>query len=471
MLKEIRVHFGCSGAAASLGVFALIAVTASAGPSVFPTGTTIYDPDKAWNGYTIHDIPAENGSVLVDMNGNVVRRWPEMLGFPPRILPGGHVMGGLVSRPPHQENNVLAQFDWDGNEVWRFEELEQVETANGDTVWSARQHHDWQREGNPVGYFAPGAEPATDRGRTLVLTHRNVVVSDISDKRLEDDYIVELSWDGEILWEWLASDHVDEFGFSEDARNAIYRSAAYNAARDSIDWLHINSASWVGPNHWYDDGDERFHPDNVIISSRDASFVAIISRSGDIVWRIGPDYRATPEQSAIGQIIGQHHPHIIPEGLPGAGNLLVFDNGGRSVYGPGNPLAPTGVETVSRIFSRVLEINPVTLEVVWQYKMEEGPTEDFRFFSWYVSSAQRLPNGNTMINEGAHGRIFEVTAEKEIVWEYVNPFSAKEPDPRGVTSRIYRAYRVPYDWVPQLDRPDERPVVPPPNNDFRIEPE
>jgi hypothetical protein len=76
-----------------------------------------------------------------------------------------------------------------------------------------------------------------------------------------------------------------------------------------------------------------------------------------------------------------------------------------------------------------------------------------------------------MINEGAHGRIFEITADKEIVWEYVNPFAAKEPAPLGTTSRIYRAYRVPYDWVPQLDRPRERRVVPPPNNQFRIEPE
>jgi hypothetical protein len=209
----------------------------------------------------------------------------------------------------------------------------------------------------------------------------------------------------------------------------------------------------------------------VIISSREANFVAIIARSGDVVWQIGPDYRDTPEQREIGQIIGQHHPHIIPVGLPGAGNLLVFDNGGRAGYGAGNPIAPKGVQAVSRIYSRVLEIDPVTLEVVWQYMVEEGPTEEFNFFSWYVSSAQRLPNGNTMINEGSHGRIFEVTAEKEIVWEYVNPFAAKEPDPRGVTSRIYRAYRVPYDWVPQLDRPRERRVVPPPNGEFRIAPE
>jgi Arylsulfotransferase (ASST) len=456
-----------------VAVCALIAsgVTSSshAGPRVFATGTTTYDPDKAWNGYTIHDTPGERGAVLIDMNGNAVKRWPEMLGFPPRILPGGYVMGGIVTRAPHQENVALVQLDWDGNEIWRFDRNEQVQTRDGETVWAARQHHDWQREGNPVGYYAPGAVPATDRGRTLILAHKNVTKPEISDKRLEDDYLVEVSWDGDVLWEWLASDHVEEFGFSEDARNAIYRSGSYDKARGSVDWLHINSASYVGPNHWYDEGDERFAPDNIIISSREASFVAIIARTGGIVWRLGPDYRATQAEREIGQIIGQHHPHIIPKGLPGAGNLLVFDNGGRSGYGVGNPNAPNGVGIVSRFNSRVLEINPVTLEIVWKYSPYVG-TEVFRFFSWYVSSAQRLPNGNTMINEGADGRIFEVTTDGEIVWEYVNPYPAEDPGV-GVTSRIYRAYRVPYDWVPQLEHPVERRVVPPDNTALRIEPQ
>jgi len=440
-----------------------------AAPSVFPTGTTIYKPEKAWNGYTLHDTPNDGGAVLIDMNGNAVRKWPEMIGFPARILPGGYIMGGVQSRLPHQENVALVEYDWDGNEVWRFDHLEQVELKSGETVWAARQHHDWQREGNPVGYYAPGMESTPRSGRTLVLAHKNLVKSAISDKRLEDDYLLELDWDGKVLWDWSASEHVDELGFSEDARNAIHRSAAYRPDRDSIDWLHVNAAAYVGPNHWYDEGDTRFNPDNVIVSSREASFIAIIARTGNVVWRIGPDYRASPGERAIGQIIGQHHPHIIPKGLPGAGNLLVFDNGGRSGYGEGNPNRPNGTEIVSRFNSRVLEINPVTLAIVWQYSIM-SPTEDFRFFSWYVSSAQRLPNGNTMINEGAYGRIFEITTDGEIVWEYVNPYPAEEPVV-GVTSRIYRAYRIPYDWIPQLERPTERPVVPPSNAEFRIEPQ
>ena len=455
---------------AAISIFGLVLVlvpaTFRAAPSVYPTGTTIYDPGRAWNGYTIFRTPNNQGDVLIDMNGQELRRWPEASSQPARILPGGHVVGGAGARTPHQEFIALVQSDWDGNEVWRFDKTEQVETVDGRTVWAARQHHDWQREGSPVGYYAPGAEPLVTSGRTLILAHKNVTVPEISDKRLEDDYILEVSWDGTKLWEWLASDHVDELGFSEDARNAIHRSVEWNEARQSADWLHINSMSYVGPNRWYDEGDERFHPDNVIFSSRAANIVAIIARTGEIVWRMGPDYRVSEPLSKIGQIIGQHHPHLIPKGLPGAGNLMVFDNGGSAGYGPSNPTAPNGRNIVTRHSSRVLEINPVTFEKIWEYSVPGNRA--FLFFSRNVSSAQRLPNGNTLITEGADGRLIEVTAANEIVWEYVLPYFNTGANPVPST---YRAYRVPYDWIPQLAQPRERAVVPPNLSDFHIEPE
>ena len=438
-----------------------------AAPSVYPTGTTIYDPEKAWNGYTLHDTPDEQGAVLVDMNGAVVKHWTgiDAVPSPFRLLPGGYVMGGKTPRRPHQEATSLVQVDWNDRVVWEYNRLEQVDTEDGDTVWAARLHHDWQREGSPVGYYAPGAPPRVDNGRTLILAHKNVFKPEITDKRLEDDYIIEVAWDGTIEWEWLASDHVNEFGFSDAARNALHRSVPWNEDRESADWLHINSAAYLGPNRWYDEGDQRFHPDNIIWSSRQANIIAIIDRTGTIVWRMGPDYRANPPLAELGQIVGQHHPHLIPEGLPGAGNLLVFDNGGEAGYGIPNPSAPTGNNTVRRISSRVLEINPVTFEKIWEYTL--SGTERHRFFSHYVSNTQRLPNGNTLINEGADGRIFEVTSDKEIVWEYVNPFFGNDPE----TNRVYRAYRMPYEWIPQLARPIERPVVPPDLRDFRIPPQ
>ncbi|MDA1370949.1 MAG: aryl-sulfate sulfotransferase [Proteobacteria bacterium] len=463
----------------ALAVFPFVAMVladlANSFPSVFPTGTTIYYPDKTWNGFTIHDAPDGFGAVLIDMNGNVVKQWTEIAAVPGpfRILPGGYVMGGDVPRLPYQEAIALLQLDWDGNEVWRYDQMEQVKTQEteneagekegGETVWSSRQHHDWQREGNPVGYYAPGMEPQIASGRTLVLAHKNVTIPEISPRQLEDDYIYELNWEGEVIWEWLASDHVDELGFSEEARNAIHRSVNWNEARQSADWLHINSLSYLGENQWYDDGDERFHPENVMFSAREANIIGIINREGNVVWRIGPDYTDTKELAELGQIIGQHNPHLIPKGLPGEGNLLVFDNGGSAGYGFANPAAPNGVASVRRDSSRVIEFNPVTFEVIWEYSV--GATEKFTFFSHYVSNAQRLPNGNTLVNEGADGRIFELTAEKEIVWEYMSPFLGTRNFP---TRRIFRAYRVPYDWVPQLAPPTETEVIPPDNATFRV---
>jgi hypothetical protein len=93
---------------------------------------------------------------------------------------------------------------------------------------------------------------------------------------------------------------------------------------------------------------------------------------------------------------------------------MVFDNGGSSGYGFATPIAPDGVGAFARATSRVLEINPVTLELVWSYT---NP----RFFSTNISGAQRLPNGNTLITAGAGGRVFEVTKEGAIVWEYMYP--------------------------------------------------
>ena len=443
-------------------------------PSVFPTGTTIFDPEKTWGGFTIYDAPAPHGATLIDMNGNIIRQWKELTNVPSpfRILPGGHVMGGDKPRRPHQEAIALVQLDWNGNEVWRYDRLEQVvlgdsEQGDGDIVlekvWSSRIHHDWQREGNPIGYYSPGMESRIDGGKTLVLAHKNLSVPEISPKQLEDDYIYELNWEGDIVWDWLASDHVDELGFSEDARNAIHRSVEFNDDRNSADWLHINSAAYLGPNQWYEDGDLRFHPDNIMISSRTANIIAIISRNGDIIWRLGPDYEQIPAQAKIGQIIGQHNPHLIPKGLPGEGNLLVFDNGGQGGFGFANPARPNGTNAMTRDSSRVLEINPITLEVVWEYTLEG--TERYQFYSAYVSNAQRLPNGNTLVNEGMDGRIFELTSEDEIVWEYVNPFLSEDDTP---SRRIYRAYRVPYAWIPQVDQPEERAVIPPDLESFRV---
>lgn len=441
--------------------------------TVYPTGATVYNPAKAWSGYTVFQA-GDEGVVLIDMSGKEVHLWQGLIGFPAKILPGGYVLGSTGRRDPKfgiQDNVDLVQVDWDGNVVWKYNSYEHIEDPGYEPLWYARQHHDYQREGNPVGYYAPGLEPSANSGKTLILAHKNLHNPQISDKQLLDDTIIEVDWEGKIIWEWAASDHFDELGFDEAARNVLFRDPNTRSFGDLGggvgDWLHINSASYVGPNKFYDQGDERFHPDNIIWDAREANIIAITDkRTGAIVWRLGPDY-SLPEVQHIGWIIGQHHAHIIPKGLPGEGNLLVFDNGGWGGYGLPNPSSPFGQKNALRDHSRVLEINPVTLEIEWQYTSAEAgfsvPTDSYKFYSPYISSAQRLPNGNTLITEGSNGRLFEVTAAHELVWEYISPYTD-----RRNTNMVYRSYRVPYAWVPQLAKPQETAIEPIDVSTFRV---
>ncbi len=439
-------------------------------PTIYPTGATVYLPDKAWSGYTIYQA-ADTGALLIDMNGREVRLWKGLRGFPNKLLPGGFVLGSTAERDPRygfQDEANLVQVDWDGNIVWQFDRYEWIEDPGHPAQWMARAHHDYQREGNPVGYYAPGQEPQTGSGHTIILVHKNVTNPDISDKELLDDAIIEVDWEGNIVWEWTCSDHFHELGFDEPAKSALYRDPNTRFfGTNAGDWMHINSVSVLGPNKFYDAGDERFHSDNLIWDARETNIIAIIDKkSGEIVWKLGPDYSGD-DVKHIGWIIGQHHAHLIPKGLPGEGNLLIFDNGGWAGYGSPNPNSADGLKNARRDHSRILEINPVTLEIEWQYTPAEAgfqaPLDSYRFYSPYISSAQRLPNGNTLITEGAGGRLFEVTRDHELVWEYISPYNNKRN-----SNMVYRAYRVPYDWVPQLERPAEAAIPPVDVADFRL---
>ena len=444
-------------------------------PTVYPTGTTINNPDKCWNGYTLYQStlnqPVSHGAILMDMNGNLVNHWRGLDGFPQKMLPGGSVFGstGVRNRKyGFQDMLDLVQVDWDGNITWNYYKYERIKDGRQKPRWMLRQHHDFQREGNPVGYYVPGMEPKVDSGNTLILCHKNLIEPKISDKLLLDDTIIEVSWDGKITWEWICSQHFEEMGFDEEAKNALYRNPnTWMTGETGGDWTHMNSMSTLGPNKWYDGGDERFHPDNIIWDGRQTNIIAIIDRkTGKLVWQIGPDYSKSEALQKIGWIIGQHHAHLIPRGLPGEGNLLVFDNGGSAGYGNPNPGSPTGFSNARRDTSRVLEIDPTTLEIVSSYP-PRGPGMGMggpSLYSSFVSSAQRLPNGNTLITEGGPGRILEITPENETVWEYVSPYINKLTK----TNMIYRAYRVPYDWVPQVKKPDEHALPRMDNSKFHV---
>ena len=410
---------------------------ALAGPSIYPDGTTRYDKARAFDTDVLFT-SGDNIARLIDLNGTVLHQWPDAGMYssfldPKLVGATGHVLVTLDTargsgtdlvpgRVADKISKTIAELDWDGKPVWTFG----AKAPGG----LAQQHHDWARLPN---------------GNTIILANQVQAVPGFKVERVLDDVVDEINPEGAIVWKWVASDHLDEFGFTAEQLKLIRNS-------ESADYLHVNDLKVVGPNHWYDEGDQRFHPDNLIFCSRNANFTAIIERkSGKIVWTLGPNYPAIPRGDAarrvprpVDQISGQHDAQIIPAGLPGAGNVLVFDNQGEAGY--------PAVEMPLTTGSRVLEINPVTKQIVWQYSAEDSGQPGWAFRSTHISAARRLPNGNTFIDEGQSGRLFQVTRDGDIVWEYINPYprvgkdavSGKPTENR----QLYRAEPVPLAWVP-----------------------
>jgi outer membrane protein assembly factor BamB len=206
------------------------------------------------------------------------------------------------------------------------------------------------------------------------------------------DVIVEVDAEGHRVWEWHAFEHLD---FETDV-------ITFNDLR--VEWSHGNTVVPLAD-------------DRVMVSFRHISTVGIIDKkSGDFVWKLGYDVLAQ-----------QHDPSMLLNG-----NVLIFDNGAHR-------------KNLTRPFSRVIEVDPKTNEVVWEYR--DAPT--YNFFSYYISGARRLPNGNTLITEGAFGRMFQVTPDGKVVWEYINPHF--HPDPDGVLEyTVFRANHYQVHEIPAL---------------------
>lgn len=436
------------------------------------TGLVRYDPERCFNGYTL--IPTHpgastaRGAALYDMNGRLVHRWEGMLGcFDNKLLPGGDILGTTAFMPGYWLDAMnLVQQDWDGVPRWSYAKGESLrDLQSGEMVPSARLHHDFQREGNPTGYYVPGME-ARRSGITLLNSTRTCRLPELSRLPVADSQLKQIDENGNCFWSWSVIDHWDQLGVASCAKAVHFQCAPEFGSAGYVKSTYCNNVNWLGPNRWYDAGDERFHPANIISDIRNLNVSFIIDhRSGDIVWRLGPDFEADKKLQDIGQIVGQHHVHMIPRGLPGEGNILLFDNGGQAGLGAPSPCAPDGYYNATRAFSRILEIDPTTMEVVWSYNDRrrnhqnnyEATLTKNLLFSPYCSGADRLPNGNTLISEFLWGRVIEVTPEGEIVWEFVNP-----------GGRVFRAHRYPYSWCDRLPRPREVPVTPLPNYRLRL---
>ena len=253
---------------------------------------------------------------------------------------------------------------------------------DGNIVWEFTddmQHHDFNRapNGNTV-YLGWELIPTDEAG----FMRGGLAGSEHEDGGVYADVLREVNPAGEVVWEWRLAEHfpVDRY----ELRPASNRH----------EFAHANTC-FVQP-----DG-------NVMVSWRQIDLIAVIDRqTGKFLWEM--------QDRKWG---GQHDCRLLENG-----NITLFANGSEQ---------PTPEH------SRVIELDPATREIVWEYKGNPPTT----FYSSRISGAHRQANGNTLVCEGNHGRLFEVTMSGDIVWEYISPFYNARGGPASINNNVFRVRR------------------------------
>ncbi len=219
------------------------------------------------------------------------------------------------------------------------------------------------------------------------------------------------------------------------SKAALKSKSASDGGRPNrgADWTHFNAVA--------------YNPDldQILVSVHAFSEIWIIDHStttaeaashkggrsgkgGDLLYRWG-NPRAYRNGSKMEQrLFSQHNAHWIRPGLSGEGHLLIFNNGSGRPGGDSSSVDEIVLPVDSQgqyIRNRRGPYGPI--EAIWSYC---APKKS-EFYSFFISGAQRLPNGNTLICSGANGTIFEVTPEKEVVWKYTNPVMGNPGGPGG----------------------------------------
>lgn len=350
-------------------------------------GLTHHHSARSWKGYTLVTGTAGDATYLLDMDGQIVHRWyyPDLRVFYARLLPNGNLLA-LGNHPDVMPTITPAEArglplnqrarSMGGNGSQLVEF-----NWEGDRVWSydnERIHHDFVRLANGNTIMPQWVEMPDEADRLVQGGLRES--RSRRPKLISDDYLEIDSSGKEVkrvhLWELL-----------DPRRDPIC------ALEERNEWTHTNSL------------DLNVADNTLLFSCRDNSRVGIIDWSdGSLKWKFG-----APE------VFHQHHASWLPNG-----NVQIFDNG---MHRHGNP------------YSRVVEVDTKDSSIAWQYMAK--PQQ--QFFSGHISGAERQPNGNVLVCEGTGGRVFEVTREGEVVWEWISPFvTIRQGEPR---TWVFRAHR------------------------------
>ncbi|MFH1501588.1 MAG: arylsulfotransferase family protein [Candidatus Eisenbacteria bacterium] len=348
------------------------------------TGITQHDPLRSFAGLNFYTSGHAAGAVLMDMDGNVLHEW-------------SHSFIDAWKTGPREELPKSTK----GAGFWRRAHL----FENGDVlaIFDGMGLIKVDKNSELIWAYLEGVHHDLDvlpDGRIFVLireAHMNPSVS--AELPVLEDYIAVLDGDGNELRRVALLDAFRQPRFSH----------YLDSMKESGDIFHTNTIEVLGTG--FQRKTAGFDRGNVLVCVREIDVVAVVDMmSEEVVWAARAPW-SKPHQSTV---------------LPN-GNILIFDNRG---YG--------GV-------SRVVEFDPATLAIVWDYHGED-PAD---FYSKECGSNQRLPNGNTLITLSDAGRAIEVTPARDIVWEFVNPTHAGADNEfiASVFDMVRLAPDFPLDWL------------------------
>lgn len=401
--------------------------------------------DEAFPGYTLFAPAFSRDAFLIDQCGYLIKKWT----FPTftldmDLLPDGRLLrtsratgyftgGGAGGR--------VELYDWDGNLTWG------ITLADS----NMQQHHEAQMLPNghilTVVWYKYSQEEATQKG----FKPEKLTVAGIwSDRILEIKPLPNSAY--EIIWEWDFWDHTiqdinpagQEYGVVAEHPELLDVNFYEDPGANPAEWLHVNAL------------DYHQELDQILISSKYHNEIYIIDHSttreeakghtggtygkgGDFLYRWGNPRSYRRGSLAEHWLFGQHDVQWIQPGLPGAGNILLFNNGSNRIgelYSTideiSTPDGGTGIYPIAggERFEPKLP--------VWMYTADPRTA----LYSSRISGVQRLPNGNTLICEGNKGNFIEVSQSGKIVWQYRNPVSLTGPNPQGSTPSNTDVFRI-----------------------------
>jgi hypothetical protein len=433
--------------------FLLVFITSYSGLVAQNTvGVISYNQNDTYNGLTLFTSQTE--TYLINSCGELVNQWTS-------AYPSGHAVylleDGSLLRAGRVGNTTLSiggaggiieKYDWEGNLTWTY-------TISSDTEL---QHHDIypMPNGNLLVLVLSvmSSAEAIQAGRDTNL---------ITDGILYNEQILEIEPIGtnqaNIVWEWNIKDHLiqdfdatkDNFGVVEDNPQLLDINFL-GGLSGGANWLHMNSIQY------------NENLDQIVMSSRHLSEIYIIDHStttseassnlggtygkgGDFLYRWGNPQSYRQGTQSDQKLFGQHYPHWIPDGLPNAGKLILFNNGFSRTPSFSEIFIFTPPTTAPGIYEYVPDTAYGPSNTDYTYTNPDNP---INFFSRILSSAQMLPNGNILICDGDSGYFFEIDSNETIVWEYINPtgtsgIMAQGDDPEAVPNTAFRATKYGFD--------------------------